>query len=162
VRPGRFAPDALIVEEGNPLKGHGGHGLGLAEGWYVVQDEASQLVSLLVNPSAGLRVLDTCASPGGKTTAMAAAMGDRGLIVACDVRPKRIDLLKRTVAGQRVRDHRYRAGRRRAAAALLALVRPRLCSTRRARASARCDATPTYDGAGANRISVRWPPPNSV
>jgi 16S rRNA (cytosine967-C5)-methyltransferase len=98
VTPGHFAPDALIVEEGNPLKGHGGYGLGLANGWYVVQDEASQLISLLVDPSADLRVLDTCASPGGKTTAMAAAMEDRGLIVACDVRSKRIDLLKRTVA----------------------------------------------------------------
>jgi 16S rRNA (cytosine967-C5)-methyltransferase len=98
VTHGHFAPDALIVEEGNPLKAHGGHGLGLTDGWYVVQDEASQLVSLLVDPAADQRVLDTCASPGGKTTAIAAAMGDRGLIVACDVRRKRIDLLKRTVA----------------------------------------------------------------
>ena len=61
-------PDALIVEEGNPLKAQGGHGHGLADGWYVVQDEASQLVSLLVDPAADLRVLDTCASPGTGTT----------------------------------------------------------------------------------------------
>ena len=32
VAPGRFAPDALIVEEGQPLKVQGGHGLGLADG----------------------------------------------------------------------------------------------------------------------------------
>ena len=38
---------------------------------------------------AGERVLDLCAAPGGKTTAMAAGMDDRGLIVACDVRPRR-------------------------------------------------------------------------
>jgi 16S rRNA (cytosine967-C5)-methyltransferase len=42
-------------------------------------------------------VLDTCASPGGKTVALAAAMGNRGLLVACDVRDKRVALLKRTV-----------------------------------------------------------------
>ena len=93
--PGRFAPDALIVETGQPL----GHAAGLLDaGWFVVQDEASQLVSLLVEARPGDRVLDCCASPGGKTTAIAAAMSDRGLIVACDVRPKRIELLRRTVA----------------------------------------------------------------
>jgi 16S rRNA (cytosine967-C5)-methyltransferase len=43
-------------------------------------------------------VLDTCASPGGKTTALAALMDGRGLLVACDVRERRIDLLRRTVA----------------------------------------------------------------
>ena len=92
VAPGRFAPDALVVEDGQPLKGSG-----LAGGWFVVQDEASQLVSLLAGPSPGRRVLDTCASPGGKTTALAAAMTG-GLLVACDVRRKRIALLKRTIA----------------------------------------------------------------
>jgi len=43
-------------------------------------------------------VLDTCASPGGKTTALSAAMGGKGLLVACDVRERRVDLLRRTVA----------------------------------------------------------------
>jgi 16S rRNA (cytosine967-C5)-methyltransferase len=49
-------------------------------------------------PTPGERVLDCCAAPGGKTTAMAAAMGDAGLIVAGDVRPRRLDLLRKTVA----------------------------------------------------------------
>ena len=35
----------------------------------MVQDEASQLVALLAGAHPGRRVLDTCASPGGKTTA---------------------------------------------------------------------------------------------
>jgi len=90
VSPGRFAPDALIVEQGQPL-GASGRGL------FVVQDEASQLVALLVDAAPGASVLDCCASPGGKTTAIAAAMGDRGLIVACDVRSKRVELLAQTV-----------------------------------------------------------------
>jgi 16S rRNA (cytosine967-C5)-methyltransferase len=92
VSPGAFAPDALIVNEGFPLRSSG-----LAEGLFVVQDEASQLVALLAGDSPQ-RVLDACASPGGKTTAIAAAMESRGLIVACDVRDRRIDLLRRTVA----------------------------------------------------------------
>jgi 16S rRNA (cytosine967-C5)-methyltransferase len=85
----------LIVEEGQPLGG-----AGLEAGWFVVQDEASQLVSLLAGPDPGSRVLDCCASPGGKTTALAVEMPDRGhggLLVACDVRNRRMDLLRRTV-----------------------------------------------------------------
>ena len=93
VRTARFAPDGLIVDEGHPLRG-----AGLETGWFVVQDEASQLVSLLADVSPGDRVLDTCASPGGKTTAFAARMRGEGLLVACDVRTRRMELLHRTVA----------------------------------------------------------------
>jgi 16S rRNA (cytosine967-C5)-methyltransferase len=91
----RFAPDGLVVASGHPLRG-----TGLDEGWFVVQDEASQLVALLAGDRPGPRVLDACASPGGKTTAIAAAMKVAeapGRIVACDVRDKRIELLRRTV-----------------------------------------------------------------
>ena len=93
VTPGRFAPDALVVDEGYPLRG-----AGPSQGWFVVQDEASQLVPLLAGPLPGARVLDTCASPGGKTTALAAMMQGRGLLVACDVRERRMELLRRTVS----------------------------------------------------------------
>lgn len=92
VESAQFAPDALIVQSGNPLKSRG-----VSEGWFVVQDEASQLVAMLARPQPNERVLDTCAAPGGKTTVFAALMGDTGLLVACDVREKRMELLKRTV-----------------------------------------------------------------
>ena len=92
VTPGRWAPDALIVSEGRALQSEAA-----ADGSFVVQDEASQLVALLAGRSPGPRVLDTCASPGGKTTAMAAAMNNGGSIVACDRRNARIRLLMRAV-----------------------------------------------------------------
>jgi 16S rRNA (cytosine967-C5)-methyltransferase len=88
-----FAPDALIVTEGHPLRGQG-----LDAGWFVVQDEASQLVARLAGSEPGALVLDACAAPGGKTTALAASMRGRGLLVACDIRDRRMDLLRRTVA----------------------------------------------------------------
>jgi 16S rRNA (cytosine967-C5)-methyltransferase len=88
--PTAHAPDGLTVVSGNPLRV-------VAEGRFVVQDEASQLVPLVVGARPGERVLDLCASPGGKTTAMVSDMGDRGLVVACDVRPRRIALLRDTV-----------------------------------------------------------------
>jgi 16S rRNA (cytosine967-C5)-methyltransferase len=93
LRPGAYAPDALVVEEGFPLRGQGA-----SEGWFVVQDEASQVVALLANPAPTARVLDACASPGGKTTAIAASLGADGLIVGCDVRERRMALLRQTVS----------------------------------------------------------------
>lgn len=88
----RYADDAIVVKKGNPLL------TPLAgTGFFFVQDEASQLVSALVHARSGETVLDACASPGGKTTALAADMDDAGLIVATDLRPRRLDLLQQTV-----------------------------------------------------------------
>jgi 16S rRNA (cytosine967-C5)-methyltransferase len=88
--PTRHAPDGLLVTAGNPLAAP-------AAGTFVVQDEASQLVSLAVGARPGERVLDLCASPGGKSLAMAADMRDTGLLAACDVRARRVRLLRDTV-----------------------------------------------------------------
>jgi 16S rRNA (cytosine967-C5)-methyltransferase len=93
VEPARYAPDALIVTSGNPLATPlAGSGL------FIVQEEASQLVGLLTRVAAGERVLDACASPGGKTTAMAAAAGSNGLVVATDLRARRLRLLRDVVS----------------------------------------------------------------
>ena len=88
--PTRFAADGLVVTRGNPLRRP-------ADGLVFVQDEASQLVPAVVRASAAERVLDLCASPGGKTIAMAADMRDAGIVVATDVRARRLALLRETV-----------------------------------------------------------------
>jgi len=99
--PARFAADGLIVTAGNPLL------TPLAgTGVFVVQDEASQLVGAFTSAAPGERILDACASPGGKTTQMAAAMRDTGTIVAADVRGRRLDLLARTVGASSARSIR--------------------------------------------------------
>jgi 16S rRNA (cytosine967-C5)-methyltransferase len=89
-QPTRFAPDGLVVTHGNPLRRP-------PDGLVFVQDEASQLVPVVVAAWAGERILDLCASPGGKTLAMAAEMTDVGTIVASDVRPRRLALLQETI-----------------------------------------------------------------
>lgn len=78
-----------------------GRALGTAaftEGRFIVQDEASQLIGELVAPPAGAIALDLCASPGGKTLAVSAAVGGGGLVIASDVRPQRVRLLASTLA----------------------------------------------------------------
>jgi 16S rRNA (cytosine967-C5)-methyltransferase len=92
VRSGRFAPDALIVDDGQPLRTRA-----FAAGRFLVQDEASQLIPLLTAARPGMRVLDACASPGGKTAAIAAMMNREGRLVAGDVRPRRVQLLRKTI-----------------------------------------------------------------
>jgi len=90
--PTRFAPDGLIVTDGNPLRTPlAGSGL------FFVQDEASQLISYVAAARPGTLVLDCCAAPGGKAVAMAADMGDAGVLVASDVRRRRVTLLRQTV-----------------------------------------------------------------
>jgi 16S rRNA (cytosine967-C5)-methyltransferase len=56
-----------------------------------VQDEGSQLAALLADARPGMRVVDFCAGAGGKTLAIAAAMQNRGHLVACDIAEKRLE-----------------------------------------------------------------------
>ena len=58
------------------------------------QDLGSQLVAELVGASDGERVLDLCAAPGGKATAMAA---DGAMVVASDLQAQRVGLIRRNV-----------------------------------------------------------------
>jgi 16S rRNA (cytosine967-C5)-methyltransferase len=88
--PVRHAPHGLRVLTGNPLRAAG-------SGLFFVQDEASQLVALVADARPGDRTLDVCAAPGGKTVVMNADMQDRGVLVACDVRARRVALLRETI-----------------------------------------------------------------
>ncbi|MBO0344399.1 RsmB/NOP family class I SAM-dependent RNA methyltransferase [Roseibium limicola] len=72
---------------------------GYQKGWFELQDEGSQLVSLLGQAKPGQQVLDFCAGGGGKTLALAASMGNKGQIFAYDAERLRLapihDRLKR-------------------------------------------------------------------
>ena len=63
-------------------------------GWFQVQDEAAQLVSLLLNPKPGETVMDACAGFGGKTGHIAQLMQNRGAIVALDINEAKLLRLK--------------------------------------------------------------------
>ncbi|MBI2411897.1 MAG: 16S rRNA (cytosine(967)-C(5))-methyltransferase RsmB [Deltaproteobacteria bacterium] len=62
---------------------------------YYIQEEASQLVPLLLRLKPGMTVLDACAAPGGKTTHMAEIMNNKGLILALDKYAGRLNTVER-------------------------------------------------------------------
>ena len=60
------------------------------DGLIEVQDEGSQLLALVAAAQPGETVIDLCAGAGGKALALAAAMGNEGRILACDVSAARL------------------------------------------------------------------------
>ncbi|MEK6303896.1 MAG: 16S rRNA (cytosine(967)-C(5))-methyltransferase RsmB [Acidobacteriota bacterium] len=87
-RPSEFVPGAFIVEQGAAAVARAAE-----QGLIYVQDEASQLVSLLLDPRPAERVLDLCAAPGSKSTHIAALSQDEAWIVACDAHAHRLAVL---------------------------------------------------------------------
>jgi 16S rRNA (cytosine967-C5)-methyltransferase len=64
------------------------------KGNFSVQGEASQLAVSLLDPKPGQRVIDLCAAPGGKSCAMAEALGGEGQVLAFDIYPERVRLIE--------------------------------------------------------------------
>ncbi len=60
------------------------------DGLFEVQDEGSQLVALLVGARPGMKAADFCSGSGGKTLALAAAMKDKGRLLAIEVAKQRL------------------------------------------------------------------------
>ncbi len=60
---------------------------------FYIQDESSMLVAPILAPQAGMKVLDLCSAPGGKTTHLAQLMADKGKIIACDIHEHKLELI---------------------------------------------------------------------
>lgn len=65
------------------------------KGLFEAQDEGSQLIGELVAPPPKSLVIDYCAGAGGKSLALAAMLGNRGRIVACDVNKRKLKEMRR-------------------------------------------------------------------
>jgi len=89
VQPGRWLRAALELS-GGPAQGAAAFRAGRAR----MQDEASQMVALLLDVKPGMRVLDLCAAPGGKTLSLAEAAGGGGHVVAGDLHVHRLRALR--------------------------------------------------------------------
>ena len=85
--PTLLSPVGLRLLQRAPLSGLAA----FKEGLFDVQDEGSQLAALMAGAKPGMRVVDFCAGAGGKTLALAAQMGNRGKLVACDTSALRLE-----------------------------------------------------------------------
>jgi 16S rRNA (cytosine967-C5)-methyltransferase len=83
------APDALRFPAGTPVEQWEAY----KDGQIEVQDAGSQICCLAVGAEPGETVLDLCAGAGGKTVALAAAMGNRGRLIASDSDRNRLSRL---------------------------------------------------------------------
>jgi 16S rRNA (cytosine967-C5)-methyltransferase len=90
----RFAPDGIVLGR----RGDASADPAFRDGRMTLQDEASQLVVELLDPQPGERILDACAAPGTKTTAIAERVGPDGCVVAIDRNPRRLGLVARDAA----------------------------------------------------------------
>ncbi len=148
--PTPLSPVGLRVRGRPPLAGQALFRGGTVE----VQDEGSQLVALLADVRPGHQVVDFCAGAGGKALAMAARMGNKGRVVACDVSERRL-----IRARQRLR----RAGADNIEPKLLTSERDRWvnrqkCKFDRVLVDAPCSGT----GAWRRHPDARWRPVDLV
>jgi 16S rRNA (cytosine967-C5)-methyltransferase len=93
--PHPFAPDTFLSVDSlrQPVENLPGY----AEGDFTVQDPATTLAVDLLAPRAGDRILDACASPGGKTVLIAERLDGRGEVIALDVHEDRMVRLRDTI-----------------------------------------------------------------
>ncbi len=96
---GHLLREAMIVRSGNLRKASA-----FRNGWIGIQDEASQLVPLLLGAKRGETVLDLCAAPGGKTIILANRVGSEGQVVAADLRETRLQSMRARIAGMDARN----------------------------------------------------------
>ena len=88
VEEGRICQNALNIK-GSRLLDTELYKLGM----FTPQDESSMLVAEKLDPKHGETVMDVCAAPGGKTTAIAERMNNTGRIIASDIYRRKLDLI---------------------------------------------------------------------
>jgi 16S rRNA (cytosine967-C5)-methyltransferase len=97
LRPGNLLRNARLAVGGDITKAEA-----FLEGRVQIQDEASQLVALLVGRvEGGGQILDCCAAPGGKTSVIA-GRNPGARVVAAEINPRRAELTRERVRATNV------------------------------------------------------------
>jgi 16S rRNA (cytosine967-C5)-methyltransferase len=99
-------PEGIVL--GGPFDAHGSELFG--RGAIMPQSRGSMLVSRVLAPEPGERVLDLCAAPGAKTTHLAALLEDRGEVVAVERHRGRAGALARTCRRMRAQSIHVEVG----------------------------------------------------
>jgi 16S rRNA (cytosine967-C5)-methyltransferase len=88
--PCSFSEEGIFLKDPPPTSGLPF----LKAGFYIIQDEASQLVTSILDPKPGERILDACAAPGGKTLHIAQRMENGGEIYALDLTKRKLNRIE--------------------------------------------------------------------
>lgn len=86
IQPGLYCDQVLLVYDAPRVTDIPS----FQEGLFTVQDEASVISGLVVDPKPGETIIDACSAPGGKATHLAELAGDRAQIIAVDVSSVRL------------------------------------------------------------------------
>ena len=89
--PHSWMPDCWELSGGGDLEAMPA----FQNGFFQVQDAAAKAAVLAARLRPGMRVLDVCAAPGGKSFAAAMDMMDQGKIIACDIHPHKLALIEK-------------------------------------------------------------------
>ncbi len=90
VTPHPWLENCLILNKTGNLERLDAYG----KGFFYVQDPASRLMALASGAAPGMRVLDMCAAPGGKSFAAAIQMDNQGEVISCDLHPHKKKLIQ--------------------------------------------------------------------
>lgn len=88
-----WANDAYYYDEKKRPGKHPYHEMGL----YYIQEPSAMSAAALLAPKPGMRVLDLCAAPGGKSTQLATYLGDSGLLVSNEINTQRSRILSQNI-----------------------------------------------------------------
>ena len=88
-----WADEAYYFDENVRPGKHPYHEMGL----YYIQEPSAMSAAALLAPKPGMRVLDLCAAPGGKSTQLATYLGDRGLLVSNEINTQRSRILSQNI-----------------------------------------------------------------
>ena len=100
--PHGWMPDCLVLGSTGDLEKLSS----FREGLFYVQDPAAKLSILCAElPKTGLRLLDCCAAPGGKSFAAAIAMAGRGSVTSCDIHAHKVPLIQKGAARLGIENH---------------------------------------------------------
>jgi len=84
------APEGCVEIEGGAVAELPGYG----DGCFYIQDRAARLAVEIAGPGPGMKVIDACSCPGGKSFAAAIRMKNTGEILACDIHEKKLALVR--------------------------------------------------------------------
>ncbi len=88
-----WANEAYYFDENVRPGKHPYHEMGL----YYIQEPSAMSAAALLAPKPGMRVLDLCAAPGGKSTKLATYLGDSGLLVSNEINTQRSRILSQNI-----------------------------------------------------------------